>query len=1525
MRTQTSFLLAVAASIFLVSCGGSKAPQGLDILPDEPGKFTLRALDESYVGDGTAQFRLELDESGEIVQARIYVDEALDLQAAYVELKYDSRFYSPADVAADGLLASPEELISLSVTDHPGVLAYGEVLIGLDDKPGYTGEGLLATVEFQRTPFEQTRAVAEAPDDNLSKTTLRFTDATNTFWYYYSTGDYDQNGETNIADLTPLGRHFGKTGPFEESSVLSVVDYDSNDIINISDVTGIGIGYGSTVSNYNFYESFDPDNEYPATNNEAPKLDALTNVPFSGAVGDKSLDRLSFGLNLEATSPGAGYWVRPADDAGDGTPSDLVKFDDIPDFAIQLFQIDHTYDEDVQLDSEFGWVELEFTGKAAPEYFNLTINDDWVIQNVPILPVAGEGELQTVNLGFPLDVEPGTDISEVKAGVSLTSEVKTEAPKSNISLGILTALVKIFNGQDAFSALTSGDAVKEFGDEVDGDNWAVHGTAFPNQEAKKNECVPAAVSNSLKFLKDKNPDTLGTVKDEDIGIGSIGGGIGTTATGTAGKNGKATWPGKKDKYLKDKKIGITTTAVPAEQSFTGEATAADCDKALQAIKDGKDVELQGLTHCAAIVGMAKLKNGKYVIYVAHDTKQGEEGGQKVEKIIYDPSAATPKAEGGAGFNGKNIFGFVIEEATAAPQEEISILQDDYFIDSFMQLDSEHGQIVFTYEQTADPLVYLNFSLGGEHQIQDLPLRSGESGTTSTVYIPIVFNGGEGTDVLDITTGHTLTAAPTVTAPPENLLEEVGSSEFKVDSGEDGAPLQYTGVTTDPLWFLQHNFTEAAFHPTSAIVNQEAGSKECAPTAISNSLKTLKKLNPTKNQGLDVEIGTIKPATGWTATGAPAGTPDNANAWWNRKKKWMNDHNDYPVQTDIVTDKSKFDDIIKAIKAGKDVELRVPGHVVMVTGIIKLANGQYILEIVHDSDQTDNAKGTQTELVKYDPTTNTFSGRGWINGKKFTDGGSDGCLFVVESFSNLNLKRTNIKVNELSIPKSGFGELKLDFTASADMYYFNFVLDGVWEIRNMPIPSLEPDGTDESRLIRFDYNGLLAGEDLYEIPYAYELGTEVLTTAPTEEETSIIDPANFTVGVGEAGETLISPVTTLALGDWLPFTIVDVACHDGANIVNQEAGENECAPAAISNSLMLLQNEHPLGMAGLDIGIDDMKPATGWNAGGAPAGTPEAAGAWWNLKAQYMIDNGYPVTTEIKTKDKFSEIVDDIKAGKDVEMRVPGHVVMVTCVVVLANGDMIIWVAHDADQDDPNGGTTIEPIYYDASEGTFHGSFWVEGETAATPGNNGVLFVVEDYLDLLLPIPLCLDMKAMVPFGPPGIITDGYTATVPLLHRETLQPLGDVTFTYFDPGGTVPGTEHISWNPGPDGPLVIFDNLGGSNTTGVQFFGESMQWDIPGYAPQLSAVEMLLRNAFQGLGSGPVGPCNIMEADFTPIATFPLGPSQVPLNGPPNSFGLILETPPSPFNWFVGTFHQPDTFLELSGVYMDFLALPIPPP
>ncbi|MCB1187189.1 hypothetical protein KDL29_08500 [bacterium] len=1512
--------------LLLSACGGSgnQITDNLAAGQDAPREFSLRVLDESFLGSSRADFSMVLREDADTVTAVISIDEALDLRAAYINLDYDPARFSPLDVKAEGALANPADMLSLSLVDRPGTVAYGEVLINPDAAAGFNGSARLAEISFRRVPFLQSRKLSSVPSDSRSETNLVFPDGSKATWFYYNTGDYDQNGEVNVSDLTPIGRFLHQSGNFPEASIQSVVDYDRNGEINISDVTGIGIGFGNTVSQYNVYAS--PDiADYPASNTAAPTLDPLFVIPFSEAMGDRSQQRLYFELDLPGIITDAAYWLRPFDGSSAGTPSPRVPYEQIPDFTLQFFQVDHEIDNDVQDNSDFGQVAVEFTGRDHPRYFNLNVDGTWVLQNIPVIPFAGVGVKQTVTFSYPLPVVPGDEITQISYGATMSDGLQASAPAVQFSKDAQSTQVRMFNGQATATELTAGVASVAIGTAVDGSHWAVQGMAFPNVDADANQCVPAAVANSLALLKQGHPTEMGSVPDSVLSLAEISSAVGFSAgSGTAGINGKASWPALKSRHLEDNQVPVATMAVPLQQGYSGNISAADCELALQAIADGKVVELQGSGHAAAVTAMARLDDGSYAIYVVHDALQGEVGGQLVEQLFYDPAALDPVAHGAWGFDGRNLFGFVIEAVDTGVNSigSIELSQENYFIDSFEQDNSAFGHLEFTYEQTDDALLYLNFSVGGEHQIVDLPLRSGDNGVQTTVSIPFSFDITEGSNVFEVSTGRTLTTAPTALQPAENLLELVGSSDFRVDSGENGIPLSYAAPGSSPLWNITASPVAMAFHPLSALVNQQAGSKESAPVAISNSLELLKALNPDFDADLNISPTAMMPATNWTSNGVPAGPIDHPDSWWNYKKQWMNDRRAYPVQTEFITDRNKLDTVLQAVDAGYDVELRVPGHAALLSGAIKLANGEFIFEIMHDTDQSDDMAGTVTELVRYDPLSNLFSGRGWINGKQFTDGGSNGALFITESLSSLNIDRTDIKVDGNVIDLSSFGELKFQFDASTAVQYFNLVVNGEWKVRNLPITSTQTTGIEESRTVRFPFSNVIPGQPMAAVSYGWELGSTPLTEAPQEEETSIVDPAAFNVGSAEDGVSLLSPSTPAATFNWLPVGVADFASHPANQLVNQQAGSKESAPTAVSNALKQLQNANINALAGLDLGISDMKPATGWTLSGSFAGASDDPSSWWNEMADYLISNDYPVLTEVKTRNRFDEIIDDVADGLVVELRVPGHSAVVASVVELTNGDLILWVAHDANQLDAESGTTIEPVYYDLSAGSFHGNFWVEGRQSATDGGFGALFIVQEYLDLSVPIPMYLDISSMLPGSVPGIIPDGYVGLADLRHAKTGQWLGTIAFEFYDPGGALPGDEHISWQNGPLGPVLVFNNIGGPQQLGLRLLGVTVDFAFSGYGLRPYEVEFQIYNAFQGFTTNPAGTCDIAKADFTLIDQFNLGPCSVPGSGLPNIYSKFVTVPPLPNDFHISTVQSADSLMQVAGLNFQFQAAPI---
>ena len=169
--------------------------------------------------------------------------------------------------------------------------------------------------------------------------------------------------------------------------------------------------------------------------------------------------------------------------------------------------------------------------------------------------------------------------------------------------------------------------------------------------------------------------------------------------------------------------------------------------------------------------------------------------------------------------------------------------------------------------------------------------------------------------------------------------------------------------------------------------------------------------------------------------------------------------------------------------------------------------------------------------------------------------------------------------------------------------------------------------------------------------------------------------------------------------------------------NQDCGLRECAPAAISNSLMFLNAEHNLGWTADQMAIDATKLLTDWRPGGAPGHVFFVP--WWqtktmlagmppyNLNTDVLKDDG----TEADRIDDFCEALEAIKMKRDVEFRIDGHVATLMGVIksTEAGKTMItLTVAHDTVQGAP-GGTREEVVLYDPATNTFTGGTWIHGK------------------------------------------------------------------------------------------------------------------------------------------------------------------------------------------------------------------------
>jgi uncharacterized protein YfaP (DUF2135 family) len=176
--------------------------------------------------------------------------------------------------------------------------------------------------ELQSVLEEQARHPAATATDADSAVELSWDEAqSELLWQHHMKGDYDLNGEVNLADITPIAKYFGEIGPFPEGSKQREVDGDGNGEINIADVTPIGLNYRRLIVGYRVYSSNSGD-DY-SLDPPAVEQDPLQQLTMGDAV--PSAEGLPmFTLPVVPDSAGHFFWVRPTDGTESGIASNLA-------------------------------------------------------------------------------------------------------------------------------------------------------------------------------------------------------------------------------------------------------------------------------------------------------------------------------------------------------------------------------------------------------------------------------------------------------------------------------------------------------------------------------------------------------------------------------------------------------------------------------------------------------------------------------------------------------------------------------------------------------------------------------------------------------------------------------------------------------------------------------------------------------------------------------------------------------------------------------------------------------------------------------------------------------------------------------------------------------------------------------------------------------------------------------------------------------------------------------------------------
>lgn len=339
--------------------------------------------------------------------------------------------------------------------------------------------------ELRRVLMAQPRLAQTAPLADASQTTLSLDEDTLTLsWLFFSQGDYDQNGEVNISDLTPIAQHFGESsggGGFAVDSVQSVVDGDANGEINISDISPIGVNFGRRAASYNVYRSLSAD-DVPA-DNAGPNgagAELMGNTALSTATGTASQNRLALSFVLPELKLGWFYWVRPNDTADgsgqDGTPSSLVSFGGKAENLAPV--------ADITADPASGDVPLtvEFDASASsdPDGVNADISDivqfewdfdeDLVADAVTSTPVVSHTYETAGDVTVRLRVTDAGAATDVGSVVISIADPANQAPVASLGANPLSGAIPLEVDFDASGSTDDGPAADlSFDWDFDGD------------------------------------------------------------------------------------------------------------------------------------------------------------------------------------------------------------------------------------------------------------------------------------------------------------------------------------------------------------------------------------------------------------------------------------------------------------------------------------------------------------------------------------------------------------------------------------------------------------------------------------------------------------------------------------------------------------------------------------------------------------------------------------------------------------------------------------------------------------------------------------------------------------------------------------------------------------------------------------------------------------------------------------------------------------------------------------------------
>jgi hypothetical protein len=325
--------------------------------------------------------------------------------------------------------------------------------------------------------------------------------------------------------------------------------------------------------------------------------------------------------------------------------------------TFRFSQLDYIFESGSAINTPWARLDLTYMGSPKIKYLNLNVNNSWRIQNIPLPSFAGNGVLQTMPICFPITDTSG-GLIRINYGYRLSDTLLTVMPPQLKQDTVYSDSILYSRGYGDSTYLSIIPVTPLIGGLVK-DSTAITMTDFPNQDCYRYESVPAASSNNALYINQIrglgiDPDALSITHMKEI-------------VGFVPNSGSPNWVNNKRQNMRARNLPLESTII------------YDMSKIKDFLADKNDITIdvehlvggRPMIHSMAIVAIKELADSNYVLYVAHDTKQGMGyGGAITEIVTYDHN--TGLFNGGSGLaGGAYLVQIVIEGPIRRDAVEVS--------------------------------------------------------------------------------------------------------------------------------------------------------------------------------------------------------------------------------------------------------------------------------------------------------------------------------------------------------------------------------------------------------------------------------------------------------------------------------------------------------------------------------------------------------------------------------------------------------------------------------------------------------------------------------------------------------------------------------------------------------------------------------------------------------------------------------------------------------------------------------------